>query len=151
MGAPWGELRVGPCGALSRRSQSSWRSGLRERTDPSLYRGSPRIEQEDFPKKKKTLGDTLGNSPIATATVSSPPGHLPIPAVCTLTRECAHPPPPTLCAPTWESPHLISEGTETTGTNQGVCAPTWECLNLISEETEITDTKERANQERLHP
>ena len=53
----------------------SWRGGLCERTGPSLYRGSQRIEQEDFPKKKNTLGGTLGNSPSATAPVSSPPRH----------------------------------------------------------------------------
>ena len=34
---------------------------------------SSRIE-EDFLKKKKTLRDTLGNSPAAAAPVSSPPG-----------------------------------------------------------------------------
>ena len=33
----------------------SWRGGLCERIGPSLYSGSHRIEQEDFPKKKKTL------------------------------------------------------------------------------------------------
>ena len=34
---------------------------------------SSRIEQEDFLKKKKTLGGTLGNSPAGTPQVSSPP------------------------------------------------------------------------------
>ena len=38
-----------------------------------MYRGSRRIEQEDFLKKKKTLEDTLGNSPAAATPVSSPP------------------------------------------------------------------------------
>ena len=37
-------------------SRSSWRGGLSERTGSSLYRGRQMIEQEDFPKKKKTLG-----------------------------------------------------------------------------------------------
>ena len=68
-----------------------------------MYKGSHRIEQEDFPKKKKTLGGTLGNSPAATASVSSPPGHLPVQGLCTPTGEC---------------PHLILEGTETTDTRE---------------------------------
>ena len=34
-----------------------------------------------FPKKKKTLWGTLGNSPAATAPVSSPPGHPPVQGV----------------------------------------------------------------------
>ena len=38
---------------------------------------SGRIEQEDFLKKKRTLGGTLENSPAATASVSSPPPALP--------------------------------------------------------------------------
>ena len=63
----------------------SWRGGLCERTGPSSYRRSHRIEEEeDFPKKKKTLGGSLGNSPAATAPVSFPPCH---PA-----RDCAHQP-----------------------------------------------------------
>ena len=84
---------------------SSWRGGLCERTGPSLYGGSSRIEQEDFPKKKKSLRGTLENSPAAAVPVSSPPGHPPVWGRCTLTGECVH---------------LILEGTETTGRNQGV-------------------------------
>ena len=90
----------------------SWRGGLCQRLGPSLYGGSHRTEQEDFPLKKKTQEDTLGNSSAATAPVPSPSGHLPVQGLCASTREC---------------PHLISEGTETTGTreseNQGrLCA-----------------------------
>ena len=105
MGAGRGELRVGPCGTLSRTVPGLAGEVVCERTGPSLYGGSRRIEQEDFPKKKKTLGGTLGNSPAATASVSSPPGHLPVQGLCTPTGEC---------------PHLILEGTETTGTGESV-------------------------------
>ena len=41
---------------------SSWRDGLCEKTGISLYGGSGRIEQDDSPKNKKTLGGTLGNN-----------------------------------------------------------------------------------------
>ena len=130
---------------------SSWRGGLCERTGPSLYRESHRYEQEDFPKKKMTLGSTLGNSPAATAPVSSPhhtrpsgecahrPGSLftssrrelrpkePTGGVCPATMESAQP--WELCTSTRENQHLILEGTETTGTresaNQGrLCSQT---------------------------
>ena len=57
-----------------------------------------------FPKKKKTLWGTLGNSLAATAPVCSPPCHSPVRGVCTSTGDCAH---------------LISEEAETTGTTQG--------------------------------
>ena len=64
-----------------------------------------------------------------------------------------------LSTSTGECPHLISEGAETTGTNQGVCPVTgecvqsrelcissWECPHLITEGTETTGTRESANQ-----
>ena len=57
-----------------------------------------------FPKKKKTLWGTFGNSPAATAPVSSPP--------CHLSEDCVH---------------LISEGAETTGTTQGRVPSDQEC------------------------
>ena len=87
-----------------------------------------------FPKKKKTLGGSLGNSPAATAPVSSPP-HDP-------SGNCAH---------------LISEGAETTGTTPrgqgaqqpGVCLSTRECSHLTSEGADITGTRESANQGKL--
>ena len=80
-----------------------------------------------FPKKKKTLWGTLGNSPAATAPVSSPPHHP--------SRNCAH---------------LISEGAETAGTTQGRVPSEWECLHLNSAGTETTGTRESANQRRLY-
>ena len=79
-----------------------------------------------FPKKKKTLWGTLGNSPAATAPVSSPPHH-----------------------PSGDCVHLLSEGAETTGTTRGRVPSKWECLHLISEGTETTGTRESANQARL--
>ena len=114
--------------------RSSWRGGLCERTGPSLYGGSCRIEQEDFPKKKKTLGGTLGNFPAATAPVSSPPNHPPI------------------CIPTevWGYGDQIQStggggsahlgGPDTIGTNWEVCTATGECAHLISEGSETTGT-----------
>ena len=75
------------------------------------------IEQEDFLKKKKTIGGTLGNSPAATAPVFSPPGCQPVQhslgAVAGIEPksevglERVH---------NWGVP-------ETTGTNRGVCTP----------------------------
>ena len=47
----------------------------------------------------------MGNSLAATAPVFSPPGHLPIQGMSASNREC---------------PHLISEGTETTGIRESV-------------------------------
>ena len=129
----------GDCGHWPRRVESwaecdpdrdspwpSWRGGLCEKSGPSLYRGSHRIKQEDFSPPKKTLWGTLGNSPAATASVSSPPHH-----------------------PSGGCMHLISEGPETTGTTQGRVPSEWECLHLISEGTETTGTRESANQGRL--
>ena len=95
----WGELSWAIWGPDSDNPRSSWKGGLCERTGPSLFRGNRRIEQEDFPKKKKTHRGTLGNSPAATAPVSSLPRHPTSWGVCAPTRRC---------------PHLISEGTETT-------------------------------------
>ena len=141
MGAGWGDLRVWPCGALTRTVPGlDGEAGcVRGQTLPCTEGAREgRIEQEDSLKKKKTLGGTLGNSPAATAPVSSPPGHLPF-------WECAHRPGSvcthwSLYAPTWECPHLISEGAETTGTgesaNQGrprahtQSPEEGECLNL---------------------
>ena len=40
--------------------QPSWRGGLCERTGPSLYRGSSRIEQEDFLNKERPWGSLWG-------------------------------------------------------------------------------------------
>ena len=68
-----------------------------------MYKGSHRIEQEDFPKKKKTLGGTLGKPLAATDPVSSPPSHQSVRGVFASTSEC---------------PHLILEGTETTDTRE---------------------------------
>ena len=58
--------------------------------------GATEVSRRIFPKKKKTLWGTLGNSPAATAPVSSPP-----------------------CHPLGDCAHLISEEAETTGTTQG--------------------------------
>ena len=101
-----------------------------------------------FPKKKKTLWGTLGNSPAATAPVSSPPHHH--------LGDCAHlisegaettditpgqdAQQPGVCLSTGDCPHLISEGTETIGITGGVCPATWECPHLISEGAETTGT-----------
>ena len=126
--------------------RSSWRVGLCERKAPSLYGGSRRIEQEDFPQKKKTLGGTLRNSPAATAPVSSPSHH-----------------------PSQDCVHLNSEGAETTGTTWGRVPSdrehaqqlgsvhthhspyvhTRKCPHLILEGTETTGTRESVNQGRL--
>ena len=80
-----------------------------------------------FPKKKQTLWGILGNSPAATAPVSSPPHH-----------------------PSGDCALLISEGAETTGTTWCRVPSEWECLHLsYSEVTETTGTRESANQGRL--
>ena len=132
--------------------------------------GATGLSRRIFSQKKKTLWGTLGNSPAATAPVSSPP-----------------------CHPSGDCAHLISEGAETTGTTRGrvpsnqegaqlpgsarisfqrelrlqappgggcpvsgsvpryraVCPVTRECLHLISEGTETTGTRESVNQGRL--
>ena len=69
-------------GSDSDSPRSSWRGGLCERTGPSLYGGSGRIEQEDYLKNKRTLGGSLGNYPTAAAPVSSPPSHPAFPWGC---------------------------------------------------------------------
>ena len=66
--------------------------------------GATGVSRRIFPKNKKTLWGTLGNSPAATAPVSSPPHHP--------SRDCAH---------------LISEGAETTGTTRGRVPSNREC------------------------
>ena len=77
--------------------QSSWRGGLCERTGPSLYGGSCRIEHQDFPKKKNPQGH-FGEFPCSNSSsllFTQPPAH---PGsvcidlgVCAPTRDCAHP------------------------------------------------------------
>ena len=81
-----------------------------------------------FPKKKKTLWGTLGNSPAATAPVSSRPHH-PWGTVCTSSRRelRLQAPPGAGCTSTGEGMHLISEGAETTGTTQGRVPINREC------------------------
>ena len=64
------------------------------------------MEQEDFSPQKKTLWGTLGNSPAATAPVSSPP-----------------------CHPSGNCAHLISEGAETAGITQGRVPSDEECAH----------------------
>ena len=72
---------------------------------PPCTEGATGSSRRSFPKKKKTLWGTLGNSPAATAPVPSPPHHSSL-------RDCAH---------------LISEGAETTGTTRGRVPSNWEC------------------------
>ena len=64
------------------------------------------VSRRIFPKKKKTLWGIWGNSPAATAPVSSPPHH-----------------------PSGDCAHLISEGAETTGTTRGRVPSNWECAH----------------------
>ena len=59
------------------------------------------VSRRIFPKKKKTLWGTLGNSLAATAPVCSPPSHSPVRGVYASTGDCVH---------------LILEGAETEGT-----------------------------------
>ena len=66
--------------------------------------GATGLSRRIFRKKKKTLWGTLGNSPAATAPVSSPPHH-----------------------PSGDCVHLISEGAETTGTTRGRLPSNREC------------------------
>ena len=68
--------------------------------------GATELSRRIFPQKKKTLWRTLGNSPAATAPVSSPPHH-----------------------PSGDCAHLISEGAETTGTTRGRVPSNWECAH----------------------
>ena len=68
--------------------------------------GATGSSRKIFPKKKKTLWGTLGNSPVATAPVSSPTRH-----------------------PSGNSAHLISEGAETTGTTRGRVPSNQECAH----------------------
>ena len=53
----------------------SWRGGLCERSGPSLYGGSHRIEQEDFSPKEKDLLGHFAEFPAATAPVPSQTHH----------------------------------------------------------------------------
>ena len=114
--------------------QPSWRGGLCERSGPSLYKGSHRIEQEDFSQKEKRPSGALWGIPLqqlqslihsttcqgTVRTSSRRELRLQAPdrAGCPTTRECSH---------------LISEGAETTGTTRGRVPSEWECLHLISE------------------
>ena len=81
VGAHQGELRVGPCGALTQRVPGLAERWA-EREDKPFLVWSGRLEQEYFLKKKKTLGGTLGNSTTATAPISFPPSRPALPQVC---------------------------------------------------------------------
>ena len=82
----------------------SWRGVLCERSGPSLYGGSHRIEQEDFSQKEK---DPLGHF-----------GEFPCSNISSL---FSTPPPDGNCA------HLILEGAENTGTTWGRVPSNLEC------------------------
>ena len=81
VGACQGELRVGLCWALTQTVPDLAGEVGCVRGWPFLVWGG-RTEQEDFLKKKKTLRDTVGNSPAAAAPVSSLPGCLVLPQGC---------------------------------------------------------------------
>ena len=134
MGTGWRELRVGPFQAMTQTvSGLAGEVGCVRGQALPCMEGATGLSRRIFPKKKKTLWGTLGNSPAATSPVSSPPHH-----------------------PLGDCAHLILEGAESTGTTRregsqlpGVCLPTGEGLHLISEGTETTRTRESANQGRL--
>ena len=78
----------GDCGSWLRRIESwamcnpdsdspwsSWRGGLCERTGPSLYGGSLRIEQKDFSQKEKDPLGHFGEFPCSNSSslLSTPP------------------------------------------------------------------------------
>ena len=110
-GTGWGELRVGLCWALMPDStQSSWRGGLCERTGPSLY-GVAVLSRRIFSKRKRPWGALCG---ILLQQQLQSPLH---PATCP-SGECAHPL-GSVCM-MGECQHLISEGTEATGTGDSV-------------------------------
>ena len=92
---------------------ASWRGGLCERTGPSLYGGSHRIEQQDFSKNKKTLRGHFGKLPYSNSSslISTPP------------------PTQGLCASNSACPQLILEGAETTGTYHWSVPSDWECAH----------------------
>ena len=99
----------GDCGRWIRRVES-WACAIQTQTAPGLAgdrgcmrgqalpctEGATGSSRRIFPQKKKTLWGSLGNSPAATAPVSSVPHHR--------LEDCVH---------------LISEGAETTGTTRG--------------------------------
>ena len=107
MGAGQGELKVGPPVILTRTATSLAGEGncVRGQALPCTE-GATGSNRRIFPKKKKTLWGTLGNSPAATAPVSSPTRH-----------------------PSGNSAHLISEGAETTGTTRGRVPSNQECAH----------------------
>ena len=127
-------MKVGPCATLTLTvpGLAGEVGYVRGQALPCME-GVTGVRRRIFPKKKKTLGSTLGNSPAATAPVSSPPRH-----------------------PLGDCALLILEGAETIGTtwgggaqlpgsvpiHRGVSAP-------HSEGTETTGTRESANQGRL--
>ena len=76
--------------------------------------GATGLSRRIFPKKKKTLWGTLGNSLAATAPVCSPPCHSLVRGVCTSTGDCAH---------------LISQGAETAGTTRARVPSNRECAH----------------------
>ena len=66
----------GACDPDSDSPWPSWRGGLCERGQAlPCTEGATGSSRRIFPQKKKTLWGTLGNSPAATAPVSSPPCH----------------------------------------------------------------------------
>ena len=90
----------------------SWRGGLCERSGPSLYRGSHRIEEKDFsPKEKDPLGH-FGDFPCSNSSSLLSTRPLASPGSVHIDGDCMH---------------LISEGAESTGTTQGRVPNNREC------------------------
>ena len=156
-GAGLGELKVGLHAILTRTAPClAGEVGCVRGQALPCTEGATGSRRRIFPQKKKTLWGTLETSLAATAPVCSPPGHSPVPEVCTSTGDCVHlisegaettditpgqdAQQPGVCLSTGDCPHLISEGTETIGITGGVCPATWECPHLISEGAETTGT-----------
>ena len=121
MGTDWGDLRVGPCGTLTQTvpGLAGEVGCVRGQALPCMV-GAAGLSRRIFPKRKRPSG-ALWGFPAATASVSSPPGHPPFWGVCAPTGVCVH---------------LIWEGSETTGTNQGsvpsnqgVCPGMGKCMH----------------------
>ena len=95
-------MKVGPLGTLTQTAPGlAGEVGCVRGQALPCTEGATGVSRRIFPQKKKTLRGTLGNSPAATAPVSSPP-----------------------CHPWGDCVHLISEGAETQAPTRGGCPVT---------------------------
>ena len=144
MGAAWGELRVGPCSALTWTvpGLAGQVGCVRGQAIPCME-GAAGLSRRIFPKRKRPSGTLWGIPP--QQQLQSP---FRLAACLVFPRRCGGVSSPNPKHGMVGGGMHTSGGPETTGTDQGVYTPTRECTHLTTEGPETTGTGESENQGR---